>query len=48
MPALRYQLVVMLRTMDNVTVFFGLLILFNLIFMLDHFKIIDALGVKTI
>ncbi|VDN57760.1 unnamed protein product [Dracunculus medinensis] len=32
MPALRYQLVVMLRTMDNVTVFFGLLILFIFIF----------------
>ncbi|VDM64230.1 unnamed protein product [Angiostrongylus costaricensis] len=32
MPALRYQLVVMLRTMDNVTVFFGLLVLFIFIF----------------
>ncbi|KRY93558.1 Voltage-dependent T-type calcium channel subunit alpha-1I [Trichinella pseudospiralis] len=32
MPALRYQLVVMLRTMDNVTVFFGLLCLFIFIF----------------
>uniref|UniRef100_A0A914L220 Ion transport domain-containing protein n=1 Tax=Meloidogyne incognita TaxID=6306 RepID=A0A914L220_MELIC len=32
MPALRYQLVVMLRTMDNVTVFFGLLLLFIFIF----------------
>ncbi|CEF71384.1 Voltage-dependent calcium channel, T-type, alpha-1 subunit family and Ion transport domain and Voltage-dependent channel, four helix bundle domain-containing protein [Strongyloides ratti] len=32
MPALRYQLVVMLRTMDNVTVFFGLLALFIFIF----------------
>jgi hypothetical protein len=32
MPALRYQLVVMLRTMDNVTVFFGLLGLFIFIF----------------
>ncbi|KRZ31326.1 Voltage-dependent T-type calcium channel subunit alpha-1H [Trichinella pseudospiralis] len=34
MPALRYQLVVMLRTMDNVTVFFGLLCLFIFIFSL--------------
>uniref|UniRef100_A0AC34QBU8 Voltage-dependent T-type calcium channel subunit alpha n=1 Tax=Panagrolaimus sp. JU765 TaxID=591449 RepID=A0AC34QBU8_9BILA len=32
MPALRKQLVVMLKTMDNVTVFFGLLILFIFIF----------------
>ncbi|CAJ0564538.1 unnamed protein product, partial [Mesorhabditis spiculigera] len=32
MPALRYQLMVMLKTMDNVTVFFGLLILFIFIF----------------
>ncbi|KAI6214984.1 Voltage-dependent calcium channel T type alpha-1 [Aphelenchoides besseyi] len=32
MPALRYQLVVMLKTMDNVTVFFGLLVLFIFIF----------------
>ncbi|KAL3983186.1 Ion transport family protein [Acanthocheilonema viteae] len=32
MPALRYQLLVMLRTMDNVTVFFGLLVLFIFIF----------------
>ncbi|KFD65588.1 hypothetical protein M514_09876 [Trichuris suis] len=32
MPALRYQLIVMLRTMDNVTVFFGLLCLFIFIF----------------
>lgn len=32
MPALRYQLVVMLKTMDNVTVFFGLLLLFIFIF----------------
>uniref|UniRef100_A0A5S6PYG9 Voltage-dependent T-type calcium channel subunit alpha n=1 Tax=Trichuris muris TaxID=70415 RepID=A0A5S6PYG9_TRIMR len=32
MPALRYQLLVMLRTMDNVTVFFGLLCLFIFIF----------------
>ena len=32
MPALRKQLVVMLKTMDNVTVFFGLLVLFIFIF----------------
>ena len=32
MPALRYQLVVMLRTMDNVAMFFALLILFIFIF----------------
>ena len=32
MPALRYQLVVMLRTMDNVATFFALLILFIFIF----------------
>lgn len=37
MPALRYQLVVMLRTMDNVTVFFGLLVLF--IFIFRYYKI---------
>lgn len=32
MPALRYQLVVMLRTMDNVAMFFILLLLFIFIF----------------
>ena len=32
MPALRYQLVVMLRTMDNVATFFALLVLFIFIF----------------
>jgi len=32
MPALRYQLVVMLRTMDNVAMFFALLVLFIFIF----------------
>ena len=32
LPALRYQLVVMLRTMDNVATFFALLILFIFIF----------------
>uniref|UniRef100_A0A0N5ALK3 Voltage-dependent T-type calcium channel subunit alpha n=1 Tax=Syphacia muris TaxID=451379 RepID=A0A0N5ALK3_9BILA len=32
LPALRYQLLVMLRTMDNVTVFVGLLMLFIFIF----------------
>jgi voltage-dependent calcium channel T type alpha-1G len=32
MPALRRQLVIMLRTLDNVAVFFGLLVLFIFIF----------------
>ncbi|CAH1794430.1 unnamed protein product [Owenia fusiformis] len=32
MPALRYQLLVMLRTMDNVATFFALLVLFMFIF----------------
>jgi voltage-dependent calcium channel T type alpha-1G len=32
MPALRYQLVIMLRTMDNVATFFSLLVLFIFIF----------------
>ncbi|ELU02190.1 hypothetical protein CAPTEDRAFT_89566 [Capitella teleta] len=32
MPALRYQLVIMLRTMDNVATFFALLVLFIFIF----------------
>jgi len=32
LPALRYQLVVMLRTMDNVATFFALLVLFIFIF----------------
>ena len=32
LPALRYQLLVMLRTMDNVATFFALLILFIFIF----------------
>jgi hypothetical protein len=32
MPALRYQLVIMLRTMDNVATFFALLCLFIFIF----------------
>ena len=32
LPALRYQLMVMLRTMDNVATFFGLLLLFIFIF----------------
>lgn len=32
LPALRYQLVVMLRTMDNVATFFMLLVLFIFIF----------------
>lgn len=35
LPNLRRQLVVMLRTMDNVAVFFGLLMLFIFIFRLD-------------
>lgn len=50
MPALRYQLVVMLRTMDNVTVFFGLLVLFIFIFryefplfLFSHFTITNDL-----
>jgi len=32
MPALRQQMVTMLRTVDNVTVFFGLLGLFIFVF----------------
>lgn len=32
LPALRYQLIVMLRTMENVAMFFALLILFIFIF----------------
>ena len=32
MPALRYQLVIMLKTMDNVATFFSLLVLFIFIF----------------
>ena len=32
MPALRYQLLIMLKTMDNVATFFSLLILFIFIF----------------
>lgn len=32
LPALRYQLLVMLRTMENVAMFFALLILFIFIF----------------
>ena len=35
MPALRRQLVIMLRTIDNVAVFFALLILFIFIFRYD-------------
>ena len=36
LPALRYQLVVMLRTMDNVATFFALLVLFIFIFRFLH------------
>jgi voltage-dependent calcium channel T type alpha-1G len=32
LPALKYQLIVMLRTMDNVAMFFALLLLFIFIF----------------
>jgi voltage-dependent calcium channel T type alpha-1G len=34
LPALKYQLIVMLRTMDNVAMFFALLLLFIFIFRL--------------
>uniref|UniRef100_A0A914C966 Voltage-dependent T-type calcium channel subunit alpha n=1 Tax=Acrobeloides nanus TaxID=290746 RepID=A0A914C966_9BILA len=47
MPALRYQLVVMLRTMDNVTVFFGLLMLFIFIFSILGMNLFGCRFCKT-
>ena len=46
MPALRYQLVVMLRTMDNVAMFFILLLLFIFIFrsQQQQYLITDCVG----
>jgi hypothetical protein len=44
MPALRRQLVVMLRTMDNVATFFALLVLFIFIFrwvVINLLKLVD-------
>ena len=53
LPNLRRQLVVMLRTMDNVAVFFGLLMLFIFIFryfysIIPYYLIILSLNAKSI
>uniref|UniRef100_A0A7E4V1W1 Voltage-dependent T-type calcium channel subunit alpha n=1 Tax=Panagrellus redivivus TaxID=6233 RepID=A0A7E4V1W1_PANRE len=47
MPALRKQLVVMLKTMDNVTVFFGLLVLFIFIFSILGMNLFGCKFCKT-
>jgi len=44
MPALRYQLVVMLRTMDNVAMFFALLVLFIFIFRYESLPAATFIG----
>jgi len=48
MPALRYQLVVMLRTMDNVAMFFILLLLFIFIFRSQQHLVLGSSLTATI